>query len=207
MRWKQVQRRQLEIRRPLDITGPKRWNQGIDGRSYVEVIKGDQPRGQHTTTIKVEEIGNGWLYESMIMRLKLDYSAIEVQEKLKEQGMKDVKVRAGGGLDVVLSFNSVEALKSKTSKLHVWFQDWCEYITEWTVECKGRVYPIRVCEEQIINEVSSCGKEINNKDGEEGVSSNTKKVSKSTAKSKREVEDAEVEDADKDEEVEADKAI
>ncbi|KAL7238549.1 hypothetical protein ACSBR2_004608 [Camellia fascicularis] len=257
MRWKQVQRRHLEIRRPSDITGPKRWNQGIDGRSYVEVIKGAQPGGQHTTTIKVEEIGNGWLYESMIMRLKPDHSAMEVQGKLKEQGMKDVRVRAGGGHDVVLSFNSVEALKSTTSKLNVWFKDWCEYITEWTVgmqlqqersvwiSCYGvplnlwssntftkigrlwgeviqldgdicepssfccgkikivtsRVYPIRVCEEHIINEVSSCGKGINNEDGEEGVSSNTKKVSQSTAESKREVEDA-----DKDEEVEADMA-
>ncbi|XP_028103451.1 serine/arginine-rich splicing factor 8-like [Camellia sinensis] len=66
MRWKQVQRRQLELRRPADKTGPTGWNQGIDGRSYVEVIKGAQPRGQHTATIKVEEVGNGWLYESMI---------------------------------------------------------------------------------------------------------------------------------------------
>ncbi|GMP94600.1 hypothetical protein CsSME_00044008 [Camellia sinensis var. sinensis] len=69
------------------------------------------------------------------------------------------------------------------------------------LECKGRVYPIRVCEEQIINEVSSCGKGINNEDGEEGVSSNTKKVSQSTAESKREGEEA-----DKDGEVEADMA-
>ncbi|KAL7198637.1 hypothetical protein ACSBR2_021022 [Camellia fascicularis] len=99
-----------------------RKEKGIDGRSYVEVIQGAQPRGQTTTTIRVKEIGNGWLYESMIIRLKPNYSAVEVKEELKEQGMKNVIVR-GGRRDVVLSFNSREALKSTISKLNVWFQD------------------------------------------------------------------------------------
>ncbi|KAL7235272.1 hypothetical protein ACSBR1_018715 [Camellia fascicularis] len=206
IRWKQVQRRHLEIRRPSDITGPKRWNQGIDGRSYVEVIKGAQPGGQHTTTIKVEEIGNGWLYESMIMRLKPDHSAMEVQGKLKEQGMKDssntfTKIGRLWGEVIQLDGDICKPSSFCCGKIKIVTSAMDLINTCINLECKGRVYPIRVCEEQIINEVSSCGKGINNEDGEEGVSFNTKKVSQSTAESKREVEDA-----DKDEEVEVDMA-
>ncbi|KAL7212847.1 hypothetical protein ACSBR2_015525 [Camellia fascicularis] len=50
------------------------WQQRTDGRSFAEVIKGVEPKHQPSTTIEVDEIGNGWLYESMIMRLKPPYS-------------------------------------------------------------------------------------------------------------------------------------
>ncbi|KAL7193936.1 hypothetical protein ACSBR2_025556 [Camellia fascicularis] len=52
------------------------WQQRIDGRSFAEVIKGAEPSYQPVTTIKVDEIGNGSLYKSMIMRLKTPYSVL-----------------------------------------------------------------------------------------------------------------------------------
>ncbi|KAL7196454.1 hypothetical protein ACSBR1_036462 [Camellia fascicularis] len=87
MRLKQVQWRHMETKRPSEITGTKRWNQDIDGRSFAKVTKGVQPRGKTTTTIRIEEIGNGWLCESMIMRLKPNYFTIEVKQEIKAKGV------------------------------------------------------------------------------------------------------------------------
>ena len=49
------------------------------------------------TTIRVDELGNGWLYESMIMRLKVHYSIQQVKNELIQRGVKNVFVREGGG--------------------------------------------------------------------------------------------------------------
>ncbi|THG17553.1 hypothetical protein TEA_004941 [Camellia sinensis var. sinensis] len=100
-RFKQVQWRQTEPRRPPGTNASRRWNQVLDGRSYVEVTKGAQPKGHSTPTIRVEEIGNGWLYESLIIRLKPGYSVVEVKAELKVKGVKDVLVKEGGGHDIV----------------------------------------------------------------------------------------------------------
>ncbi|KAL7220137.1 hypothetical protein ACSBR2_013071 [Camellia fascicularis] len=62
--------RQPESSKPSAMAGNRNWNQGFDGRSFADVIKGTDSRCLPKTTIRVEEIGNGWLFESMIMRLK-----------------------------------------------------------------------------------------------------------------------------------------
>ncbi|KAL7243621.1 hypothetical protein ACSBR1_015929 [Camellia fascicularis] len=106
-------------------------NHGTDGRSFAEVIKGD-PRSALTTTIKVEEIGNGWLYESMIMRLKPEHTSVQVKNELIKREEQNVLVREGGGRDVFLSFPSKEDLSGKKSMVIEWFHDWGEYITVWS---------------------------------------------------------------------------
>ncbi|GMQ05327.1 hypothetical protein CsSME_00050396 [Camellia sinensis var. sinensis] len=57
------------------------------------------------------------------------------------------------------------------------------------LKCKGRIYPVRVCEEQIIKEVLTTCKGTNTDDGEEDVSSNVNGVLQSAKKSKREEEE------------------
>ena len=83
------------------------------------------------TTIKVDELGNRWLYESIIMRLKIDYSVLKVKNELIKRVVKNVLVREGSGRDVIISFSSKVELLSKMPLLKAWFHDWCEYITEW----------------------------------------------------------------------------
>ncbi|KAL7190512.1 hypothetical protein ACSBR2_022735 [Camellia fascicularis] len=96
-----------------------------------KVINGSEPRCTSKKTIRVEELGNGWLFESMILRLKLNYSVLEVRKELKTRGMLNVLVREGGGRDVILTFNSMDELLSKKASVIEWFHEWCEYITEW----------------------------------------------------------------------------
>ena len=53
------------------------------------------------------------------------------------------------------------------------------------LECQGRVYPIRVCEEWNIKEVLTTCKGTYTDDGEEDVSSNVNRVLQSAEESKR----------------------
>ncbi|KAL7249538.1 hypothetical protein ACSBR1_011687 [Camellia fascicularis] len=96
-----------------------------------DVIKSTDSRCPPKTTIRVEEISNGWLFESLIMKLKMEYFVQEVTNELKTRGMSSVLVREGGGRDAILSFNSREDLLKGKSQIEIWFHDWCEYITEW----------------------------------------------------------------------------
>ncbi|KAL7177659.1 hypothetical protein ACSBR2_030924 [Camellia fascicularis] len=104
---------------------------GTDGRSFAKVIKGDQSRPISRITIKVAEIGNGWLYESLIMRLKMGHSILQVKNELTKRGEQNVIVREGGGRDVLLSFHNKDELQNKKPLFLDWFQEWSEYITEW----------------------------------------------------------------------------
>ncbi|XP_028124251.1 serine/arginine-rich splicing factor SC35-like [Camellia sinensis] len=74
-RQKPLPPRYFEPRKANTAAAKQIWQQRTDGRSFVEVTKGPDPRYQPLTTIKVDEIRNGWLYESMIMRLKPHYFA------------------------------------------------------------------------------------------------------------------------------------
>ena len=82
----------------------------------------------------MEEIGNGWLYENIILRLKPIFSVLAIKEELKRKEMTSVLVREGGGHDVVITFKSKEDMRSNRCKLVTWFQEWCEYIKEWSTE-------------------------------------------------------------------------
>ncbi|CAL5396075.1 unnamed protein product [Camellia sinensis] len=66
--------RQPESRKPFASIVNRKWNQRVDGRTFADVIKNTDSRSPPKPTIKVEEIGNGWLFESLIMRLKTEYS-------------------------------------------------------------------------------------------------------------------------------------
>ncbi|KAL7215492.1 hypothetical protein ACSBR1_027624 [Camellia fascicularis] len=130
-RQKQSLTRQVEIRDDAAMVTKQIWHQRTDGQTFAEVIKGAEPRSTPPITIKVDELGNGWLYESLIMRLKIDYSVLNVQNELIKRRVQNVLVRVGGGRDVIISFNSKDDMLSHMSQLKDWFHDWCEYITKW----------------------------------------------------------------------------
>ncbi|GMP41977.1 hypothetical protein CsSME_00011885 [Camellia sinensis var. sinensis] len=77
------------------------------------------------------EKGSGWLYQSVIIRLKPNFSIYDLKEELKKKGVEGVLVRDGGGRDMVVTFKSVEYMKSKLHWFYPWINLWSEYMTEW----------------------------------------------------------------------------
>ncbi|KAL7193522.1 hypothetical protein ACSBR2_025185 [Camellia fascicularis] len=150
--------------RKANAVAPKQiWHQRTDGRSFAEVTKGADPIYLLSTTIKVDELGNGWLYESMIMRLKAHYSV--QQERCVWVSCYGVPLnlwnsdafcmigRLWGEL-VLLNgdVSSPQSFRCGRFKIVTSVMD--PINTSLNMECKRRVYPIRVFEEQITEEVS-----------------------------------------------------
>ncbi|KAL7194744.1 hypothetical protein ACSBR1_035056 [Camellia fascicularis] len=83
------------------------------------------------TIVRVMEEGNGWLYESVIIRLTANFCVHDLKEELKKKGVEGVLVKDGGGRDVVVRFNSAEDMKSNLHLFYPWINIWSEYMTEW----------------------------------------------------------------------------
>ncbi|KAL7205813.1 hypothetical protein ACSBR2_018684 [Camellia fascicularis] len=90
--------------------------------------------GTANMSIKVNEDGHSWLYESVIIRLRSDYSTSNIKKALKENRLDQIEVREGGCRDVVLTFKSQEELKSNIHSIKEWFQDWSQFVLEWKLE-------------------------------------------------------------------------
>ncbi|KAL7212877.1 hypothetical protein ACSBR2_015550 [Camellia fascicularis] len=98
------------------VEAMNRKNAFVVRKSYAEAVKGVTGVGVGRcglSIIKGEEIGNRWLYESVIVHLKTIFTDINLEKELEERGIADVVVRKGGGRDVVLSFKSKEEMNSK----------------------------------------------------------------------------------------------
>ncbi|KAL7188418.1 hypothetical protein ACSBR1_038297 [Camellia fascicularis] len=124
---------QLKPKGPLNIGrgGSCGWQPAIGTRSYVEVTKNTSIMGEGILTIKAEEIGNGWLYDSVVVCLKSEYANINLKAEFQEKGMENILVRDGGGRDVLLTFKSKEKRKTLMGTIKEWVQNWCEEIVEW----------------------------------------------------------------------------
>ncbi|XP_028055800.1 uncharacterized protein LOC114259966 [Camellia sinensis] len=102
-------------------------------KSFAEVLQGDSTTVdvKASMTVKANENGHGWLYESVIIRLNSDYSINSIKFALKDIGLDQVVVRQGGGRDAILTFKSQEELKSNIQKIKDWFKDWSQFVLEW----------------------------------------------------------------------------
>ncbi|KAL7193719.1 hypothetical protein ACSBR2_025357 [Camellia fascicularis] len=109
---------------------------GKDGNAkhkmtFAEVVRGRGAELLVNRTIKVYEEGNGWLYESAVLRLKASASVDDFREELVRQGCGDIIVRLGGGRDIVLSFQSAVVMKKQLVLTKEWLYDWYELVIEW----------------------------------------------------------------------------
>ncbi|KAL7164290.1 hypothetical protein ACSBR2_040244 [Camellia fascicularis] len=141
--------------------------------------------GTASLTINVNEDGHGWLYESVVIRLNSKYSTSSIRDVLKKNGLAQVVVREGGGRDAVLTFSSQAEFKSNIHNIKEWFKDWSQFVLEWrpgvqldqercvwlrirvvttcmklinkaiNLECKGKLHPILVYEEFLVNPLES----------------------------------------------------
>ncbi|XP_028056423.1 uncharacterized protein LOC114260478 [Camellia sinensis] len=117
-------------RKEMGGTGTVSWK--LKGKeSFAQVVSGKGSFTNATLTVKVYEVGNGWLHTSAIVRLKLLYCGADFKTELRSRGMEDIEVREGGSRDIVLSFPSVENMREKLKLMEVWVKDWAESVTEW----------------------------------------------------------------------------
>ncbi|KAL7196548.1 hypothetical protein ACSBR1_036538 [Camellia fascicularis] len=85
----QSRRRPQSTRRFLETNSIRGKVPYTNQRSFTEVLKGETTTvaGNVSTTIKVDEVGHGWLYESAILRLNVEYSTHDIGKALKENGL------------------------------------------------------------------------------------------------------------------------
>ncbi|THG01200.1 hypothetical protein TEA_018434 [Camellia sinensis var. sinensis] len=99
-------------------------------RSFADVLKNGVSilvrKAVHT--IEVDEEGHDWLYDSILLKFKAEFSVQCVKSVLKEKGLGHVLVRNGGGRVVVMSFLSINDMMSNLASIKAWFQDWCEFV-------------------------------------------------------------------------------
>ncbi|CAL5378234.1 unnamed protein product [Camellia sinensis] len=101
------------------------------GKSYAQVLGGQGLISNSSISIQVNEEGNGWLYESVIVRLKPQHLVVEFEEELKNRGLGDVQIRVGGGRDIVLTFQTAGIMSEKLKALEGWIQSWSESVKVW----------------------------------------------------------------------------
>ncbi|GMP35506.1 hypothetical protein CsSME_00007910 [Camellia sinensis var. sinensis] len=100
-------------------------------KSYADVVRVRDLQSNSVRTIKVQKAGNGWLYKSVVVRLKPTFSVEDFKEELQGRGHGDITVRVRGGRQLVLSFQSVEAMKEKLLFMKDWLIVWFKSVKEW----------------------------------------------------------------------------
>ncbi|CAL5334029.1 unnamed protein product [Camellia sinensis] len=143
-------------------------------RSFIEVLKGVTPTvaKKESLSIKANEEDLEWLHGSVIVRFISKFSTVNIGNILKEKGLDHVMVRKEGGRDLVLTFKSQEEPKSNLCNIKEWFKEWSQFVMEWkpgffleqercvvatscmefinktiSLDCKGILHPILVCED------------------------------------------------------------
>ncbi|KAL7218941.1 hypothetical protein ACSBR2_012080 [Camellia fascicularis] len=116
--------------------------EGVKGQSsYMDVVQGFN-RDIKRIPIKSEEIGNGWLYESLLVKLKAFLTFDVFKKECSNRGVKDVNIRDRGDRVVVLTFQLVKHMKEWKVKLEEWIYEWCISMEEWE---KGKMIESERC--------------------------------------------------------------
>lgn len=146
------------------------WKPAAGVRTYAEVIKNTNGMERGIVSVQAKEIGNGWLYESVVVRLKVEYANVKLKNELHKRGMENVLVRDGGGRDVFLTFKSKECREASLVTVNEWLQDWCEEIVVWNPdlhrvsECKVWVccygIPWNLWNRTILNRIGNIWAEV-----------------------------------------------
>ncbi|KAL7174982.1 hypothetical protein ACSBR2_028731 [Camellia fascicularis] len=118
------------MQRPQRSFGHRRMD-GIGRRSFAEVVQSGGSIEKMKLGVKAFEVGNGWLYDSVIVKLKSFLAFEEFKKEVGKRGMEEVRVREGGGRLAVLTFKSQQHKREARSKLEEWMLDWCDSISEW----------------------------------------------------------------------------
>ncbi|KAL7170882.1 hypothetical protein ACSBR2_035690 [Camellia fascicularis] len=129
----QSKRKPQNTKRSMDTTNIRGSGAYVGHRSFAEVLKGDASvlDGNSNITLKVHEEGNGWLYDSVIVRFDAELTTHSIMKALAEKGLEQVEVRKGGGRDILLSFKSTNELQSNIGKIREWLKGWSQFVMVW----------------------------------------------------------------------------
>ncbi|KAI8010589.1 hypothetical protein LOK49_LG06G01681, partial [Camellia lanceoleosa] len=100
-------------------------------KSYAQVLREGGSMAKPTITVRALEEGNGWLYESVVVRLKATCSVADFKKELLIRGLGEVKFTVGGGRDVILSFNSVRLMQQELNRMEGWIKEWSDSVRVW----------------------------------------------------------------------------
>ncbi|KAL7250486.1 hypothetical protein ACSBR1_012489 [Camellia fascicularis] len=148
-------------------------------KQHVAATKGDNRMLQHQQRSFVQRRVDDVDRRSFAEVVKNGVN--ELKEEVDRRGVKDIRVKVGGGRLAVLTFKSQQHKKNERLKLEEWMLEWCDSVTDWeqgkcfaqercvwisccgkikivtnrmefintviNVECNGRGFPVRVCEE------------------------------------------------------------
>ncbi|KAL7248447.1 hypothetical protein ACSBR2_003222 [Camellia fascicularis] len=88
----QLQRRQETAKQEREATGRFGTTGFVKRGSYADVLKGTTEKCESETRIQAEEYGNGWLYESVIVKMRKNCSCVDFKNELQNSGWADLKV-------------------------------------------------------------------------------------------------------------------
>ncbi|CAL5391609.1 unnamed protein product [Camellia sinensis] len=107
----------------------------IKGKSYAEVVQtGRQNGGEYgnqNVSVRAVEVGNGWLYDSVLVKLKAFFSFHDFRKEIYKRIDKEVVVRQVGGKQAILSFSSNQQKKEAQVRMEEWIHDWSDEVCEW----------------------------------------------------------------------------
>ncbi|KAL7174339.1 hypothetical protein ACSBR2_033577 [Camellia fascicularis] len=66
------------------------------GQRFNEDVVRGLNRDVNRLSVQAEEVGNGWLYESLVVQAKAFFAFVDFKKDCRERGLKDVNVRDGG---------------------------------------------------------------------------------------------------------------
>ncbi|GMP74524.1 hypothetical protein CsSME_00031927 [Camellia sinensis var. sinensis] len=105
-----------------------------NNKTFADVVRGIQIQDKDSIIVQAEEYGNGWLYDSVLVRLKFRCVNISLKFELNARGIEGFEARQGGGRDVVLSFNSKEEMVTRMKSIREIIHEWCDDIIQWRPE-------------------------------------------------------------------------
>ncbi|KAL7197752.1 hypothetical protein ACSBR2_020306 [Camellia fascicularis] len=97
---------------------------------HREALASDGSTERGKVVIKAKEEGNGWQYESVVVKMSSFLAFKDFRSEMCVRGMKDVIARECGGRIVLLTFSSVQHLKEWKAQLGDWGQKWCDSVEE-----------------------------------------------------------------------------
>ncbi|KAL7265506.1 hypothetical protein ACSBR1_003309 [Camellia fascicularis] len=100
-------------------------------KTFAEVLTGKREVGQSRLVVKTREVGNAWLYESVIIRLHHHVTKADFKHESRSRGVSKGRIRDGGGRDIVITFSSTEEKAEGVGLMQGWIDEWGEFVLDW----------------------------------------------------------------------------
>ncbi|KAL7248378.1 hypothetical protein ACSBR2_003154 [Camellia fascicularis] len=100
-------------------------------KTFAEVLTGKREVGQSRLVVKTREVGNAWLYGSVIIRLHHHVTKADFKHESRSRGVRKRRIRDRGGRDIVITFSSTEEKAEGVRLMQGWLDEWGEFVLDW----------------------------------------------------------------------------